>query len=390
MAAVGGIGGSIPRGPASNLRRNPAAPWRHLDLALVGATVAVAAMGVLMVYSATRSTVPQAGLASTTYLVRQGMFVAIGLGVMVLTTLVDYRRYRDIAPLAYGGCVLLLILVLSPLGTAVNGAQSWFAVGSFQLQPAEFAKLVSIVLLAALCSQGQHDHLPGRTVVLSLVTVGLPAGLILLQPDLGSALVFVAALAGVLFVGGIHVRHLAVMVLIAVLGAIYIFGYSSFLDDYQKDRISVFVDASAENDATFQVRQAQTAIGAGGLSGAGLFEGTQTKLRYVPYQQSDFIFTVVGEELGFMGAATLLLLYAAMAWRIWRAAVVARDMFGTLCCVGVLAMLLFQIFENMGMTMGIMPITGIPLPFMSYGGSSTIMMFAAMGLVLNVHTRRFS
>jgi rod shape determining protein RodA len=138
------------------------------------------------------------------------------------------------------------------------------------------------------------------------------------------------------------------------------------------------------------VRQAETAIGAGGVTGAGLFKGTQTKLRYVPYQQSDFIFTVVGEEFGFVGSAMLLLLYSVMVWRIWRAAAVARDMFGTLVCVGVLAMLLFQIFENMGMTMGIMPITGIPLPFLSYGGSSTIMMFAAMGLVLNVHTRRFS
>jgi rod shape determining protein RodA len=138
------------------------------------------------------------------------------------------------------------------------------------------------------------------------------------------------------------------------------------------------------------VKQAETAIGAGGVSGAGLFQGTQTKLRYVPYQQSDFIFTVVGEELGFVGSATLVLLYAVMAWRIWRAAAVARDTFGTLVCVGVLAMLLFHIFENMGMTMGIMPITGIPLPFMSYGGSATIMLFAAVGLVLNVHTRRFS
>jgi rod shape determining protein RodA len=380
---------SVPRSAAANFRRNPSSPWRHLDVLLIVATVMTATLGVLMVFSATRSTVGQAGLASTTYLVRQGTFVAIGAGVMVLVTLVDYRRYRDYAPFAYAGALLLLVAVLSPLGTSVNGAKSWFAFGSFQLQPAEFMKLVTVVLLAALCSQGS-GQLRGRAVLLAVAVVGVPAALILLQPDLGSALVFVIALAGVLFVGGVQARHLAVLVLLAAFGAIYIFGYSSYIQGYQRDRLTTFVSSGSKNDASFQVRQAETAIGAGGVTGAGLFQGTQTKLRYVPYQKSDFIFTVVGEELGFVGSAGLLILYSVMAWRIWRAAAVARDMFGTLVCVGVLAMLLFQVFENMGMTMGIMPITGIPLPFLSYGGSSTIMMFAAMGLVLNVHTRRFS
>jgi rod shape determining protein RodA len=342
-----------------------------------------------MVFSATRWTVNQAGLASTTYLVRQGIFVSIGVAVMAMTAFIDYRHYHGLALVLYAGGILLLLAVLSPLGTSVNGAQSWFAVGSFQLQPAEFMKLATIMVVAAVCSQGQGP-MAGRTVVLALAAVGLPSALILLQPDLGSALVFVASLAAVMFVAGIHVRHLAVLALIGAFGAIYIFGYSSYLDTYQRDRLTTFVSTNARNDASFQVRQAETAIGAGGVTGAGLFQGTQTKLKYVPYQQSDFIFTVVGEELGFVGSATLLVLYSAIAWRIWRAAAVARDMFGTLLCVGVLGMLLFQIFENMGMTMGIMPITGIPLPFMSYGGSSTIMMFAAIGLVLNVHTRRFA
>jgi rod shape determining protein RodA len=380
---------SVPRSAAANFRRNPSSPWRHLDLLLIAATVLTATLGVLMVFSATRSTVGQAGLASTTYLLRQGIFVAIGAGVMVLVTLVDYRRYRDYAPFAWAGGLLLLLAVLSPLGTSVNGAKSWFAFGSFQLQPAEFMKLVTVVLLAALCSQGS-GQLRGRAVLLAVAVVGVPAALILLQPDLGSALVFVIALAGVLFVGGVQARHLAVLVLLAAFGAIYIFGYSSYIQGYQRDRLTTFVSSGSKNDASFQVRQAETAIGAGGVTGAGLFQGTQTKLRYVPYQKSDFIFTVVGEELGFVGSAALLILYSLMAWRIWRAAAVARDMFGTLVCIGVLVMLLFQVFENMGMTMGIMPITGIPLPFLSYGGSSTIMMFAAMGLVLNVHTRRFS
>jgi rod shape determining protein RodA len=381
---------SVPRTPAANFNRNPGSPWRHLDLLLLGATIAVSFLGVLMVYSATRWTANQAGLASTSYLVKQGMFVTIGIAVMAVVALIDYRHYHALAPLLYFGSAFLLLAVLSPLGHEVNGARSWFAVGGFQLQPAEFMKLATIMVLAVLCSQGSGGPLEGKTVGLSLAAVGLPTGLILLQPDLGSALVFIAALAAVMFVAGIHVRHLVLLALIAAFGAIYLFGYSNYLDSYQRDRLTTFVSTNADNNASFQVRQAETAIGAGGVTGAGLFHGTQTKLKYVPYQQSDFIFTVVGEELGFVGSATLLVLYGAIAWRIWRAAAVARDMFGTLLCVGVLGMLLFQIFENMGMTMGIMPITGIPLPFMSYGGSSTIMLFAAIGLVLNVHTRRFA
>jgi len=163
------------------------------------------------------------------------------------------------------------------------------------------------------------------------------------------------------------------------------------IEDYQRERLTAFLDQEGDlQRSTYNLDQSRTAIGAGGLTGAGLFEGTQTNLSYVPEQETDFIFTVVGEELGFLGAATLLLMYAIVVWRTWRSAQLARDLFGTLICIGVLAMLVFQIFENVGMTMGIMPITGIPLPLMSYGGSSTLATFAAMGLVLNVHMRRFS
>jgi rod shape determining protein RodA len=375
---------SLPKGPMANFNRNPASPWRHLDLLLIAATAAVAALGVLMVYSATKN------VSGTSYLAKQGMFVLLGVGVMVVMAVVDYRHFRDMAPALYGAGIVLLLAVLSPLGTTVNGAQSWFAVGGFQIQPAEFMKLATVILIAAIIATTTSHPLEGRTTFLCLGLGVVPIGLILLQPDLGSALVFVAATGAVVFVGGMHTRQLAVLALAGALGAIYVFGYSSILDDYQRDRLTTFVAADAQNSASFQVRQAETAIGAGGVTGAGLFQGTQTKLNYVPYQKSDFIFTVVGEELGFAGSATLLLLYGVIAWRIWRAAVVARDMFGTLVCVGVLAIFLFQVFENMGMAMGIMPVTGIPLPFLSYGGSSTITMFAAVGLVLNVHTRRFS
>ena len=343
-----------------------------------------------MVYSATRSTVPQAGVgASTTYLVRQAIFVSIGAAVMVGVAFIDYGRFRDVAPAFYAGAIFLLLAVLSPLGTTVNGAKSWFAVGSFELQPAEFAKIAVIVVLAGLGAT-QRDRLETNRLLVALVLVGIPAGLIMLQPDVGSTMVFGAITLGMLVIAGATPRHLVILFLIATIGIIGVF-QGGFIKSYQRDRLTYFANSGdKKSSAAYNAQQAETAIGAGGFTGAGLFHGTQTKLRYVPYQQSDFIFTVVGEELGFVGSATLLLLYAAMAWRIWRAANVARDPFGTLLCVGVLSMLLFQVFENVGMTMGIMPITGIPLPFLSYGGSSTIAEFAAIGIVLNVHTRRFS
>jgi rod shape determining protein RodA len=372
---------SVPRTAAANMRQNPASPWRHLDLVLVGAVIVTSCLGVVMVYSATK------GTEGTTYLARQLAFVVIGIAAMGAATLVDYRRFRDFAPMLYLGCLALLFGVLSPLGTEVNGSQSWFAVGPFQLQPAEFTKLATVLLVAGLCS-GSKSVMDVRMLFAVLLTVAVPAGLIMLQPDLGSTMVFGAILLGMLVVAGVSPRHLAVLGLVAVVGMIAVFQFG-FLEEYQKDRLTYFA-SQTKTEASYNAEQAETAIGAGGLTGAGLFQGLQTKAGYVPYQQSDFIFTVVGEELGFIGSATLLLLYCVIAWRIWRAAAVARDMFGTLLCVGVLAMLLFQIFENMGMTMGIMPITGIPLPFLSYGGSSTIMVFIAIGLVVNVHTRRFS
>jgi rod shape determining protein RodA len=380
---------SVPRGnPAASLRRNPASPWRHLDVSLVGATLALAGLGALMVYSATRTTAGQAGLGSTAFLTRQLAFVILGCVAMAGTAAFDYRRFRELAPVAYIGTIVLLLGVLSPLGTEVNGAQSWFSFGSFQLQPAEFAKLAVIVTLAAVCAEA-NSRLAASQLVQCLVLFGVPAGLIMLQPDLGSTMVFVVVLTAMLLVGGASLRQLAVLGLLAVVAVVAVFQLG-IVKQYQRDRILNFADPATETSAAHNATQARIAISAGGLTGAGLFKGTQTKLRYVPEQQTDFIFTVVGEELGFLGAVTLLLLYGVMAWRIWRAAALARDPFGTMLCVGVLALVIFQVFENMGMAMGIMPITGLPLPFLSYGGSSTITMFAAIGLVLNVHTRRFS
>jgi rod shape determining protein RodA len=377
------------RGLGAVLRRDPSAPWRHLDWPLLGAALAAAGLGCLMVFSATRTGLADAGGDPYAQLKRQAGFLVLGLVVMAVVVAVDYRSYRDFAAFAYLTSLGLLVLVLTPLGTEVNAAQSWFQLGTFQLQPAELAKLALIVMLAATCSSGRSPLTRQRFVV-SAAIAGLPAALVLLQPDMGSMLVLVAVFLGVMVVAGARPRHLAALVVAGILGVMAMFHFGQ-VDDYQRERLTDFARSGedAVGESGFQGEQAETAIGAGGLFGAGLFEGTQTKLGFVPEQQTDFIFTVVGEELGFVGSATLVVLYGVIIWRIWRTALLAKDSFGTLVCAGVLAMLLFQVFENMGMSMGIMPITGLPLPLLSYGGSSMLTTCAALGLVLNVHMRRF-
>lgn len=374
---------------AGRLGSNPAAAWRHLDFALVGCLLAISAIGTLMVYSATRGPGPDA--YDSSFLKKQALFVAIGFVVMVVTSMVDYRRVRDYAPVFYVGVIALLVLVVTPLGSTQKGAQARFDIGPFQLQPSEPMKLALIVGLAAVVANFRSD-LDLRRLGVVLAIAGAPLALIMLQPDLGTALVLVSITAGVLTVGGAQTKHLVALVAIGVLGTAFILN-SDMLADYQRDRLTTFLDQGSGEAAraeAYNLEQSKIAIGAGGGFGQGLFDGPQTRLGNVPEQHTDFIFTAVGEELGFAGAGTLLALFAIVSWRIWRTAQLARDDLGTLICVGVLCMLLFQIFENVGMTMGIMPITGIPLPFVSYGGSSTLAAFAAVGLVMNVHSRRFS
>jgi rod shape determining protein RodA len=377
-------------GALGRLSRNPAAPWRHIDLVLVGCIAAVGALGCLMVFSATRGRDPSS--FNTGFLSRQLLFVAVGAVAMLVTASIDYRRYRELAPVIYVGVLALLVLVMSGLGSSRKGTQGWFELGPFQLQPSELAKVAVILVLASVIAQF-NSNLDAVRLGALLALAAVPMALILLQPDLGTALVFIAVCMGMLLVGGAQVRHIVALTLVGVVGVGMVLN-SGMLETYQQCRLTSFLetpDAECEaRDASYNQDQAKTAIGSGAVFGTGLFQGTQTRLDVVPEQHTDFIFTAVGEELGFVGSATLLLLLSIIAWRIWRTAQLARDPLGTLICVGVLSMFVFQVFENVGMTMGIMPITGIPLPFMSYGGSSTLAAFVAMGLVLNVHMRRFS
>ncbi len=359
--------------------RDLTAPWRHVDVVLAVVVGLIVVMGTAMVFSATRNLSGGAG-----YMMRQGLFVALGVGLMTALALVDYRRIADWWHVIYGVSLVGMAGIFTPLGAVVNGTKGWYRFGPFSLQPAEFAKLGVIIAVAAYLSQVERVDLRRLGVALGLFAV--PTAMTLLQPDLGSALVFIVIAIGMLVVGGVRMRHLLVLV---VLGLVAVFGIlnSGTLDDYQKDRLTSFVTPDGQS---YNVEQAQQAIGSGGLTGYGFTNGPQTRGGYVPEQETDFIFTVAGEELGFVGAGALVVLLGLLVWRVWRVAQLASDQLGTLICVGIMSMLLFHIFENIGMTLGIMPVTGIPLPFVSYGGSSLMTSFAAVGLVQSVHMHRYS
>jgi rod shape determining protein RodA len=366
------------------------APWRHLDPTVVLAAVALTVLGLAAIYSSTFAGLRAQELAEGSIMRRQLLNLGLGLAVMVVAMVVDYRRLQAWAGVVFGAVVLALGLVLTPLGSATNGAQSWFELGAYQLQPSEYAKVGMIVTLAAVF--GSRREAPGpRRLAAGLGAMALVCGEILLQPDFGTFMVFVAILFGVLLVSGVQLRWLLVLALVGMVGTVGMFKLN-VLREYQKERLTAFIDPSADDGGqgfTYNSRQALIAIGSGGVTGKGYLRGTQTNLQYVPEQKTDFIFTVIGEELGFTGAMGLLALLGLLLWRGLRIAAVARDPFGALLAAGAVTMLAFQAFVNIGMTIGIMPITGIPLPFVSYGGSSLVATFLAVGLLENVHMRRF-
>ena len=366
------------------------APWRHVDPTLALAACALTVLGLAAIYSSTFSSLRAQGLPEGLIMRRQLLNLGLGLAGMVAMALVDYRRLLAWAPVVYGAVVVILGLVLTRLGSATNAAQSWFNLGPYQVQPSEYAKVAMIVVLAAVF--GSRREPPGlRQLALGLAAMAVVCVLILLQPDFGTFMVFVPILFGVLLVGGVPLRWLLVLALVGSVGVVGMFKLN-MLKEYQKDRLTAFIDPTADPEGrgyTYNARQALIAIGSGGVTGKGYLRGTQTNLQYVPEQKTDFIFTVVGEELGFAGAMVLLGLLGLLAWRGLRIAAVARDPFGALIAAGVVSMLVFQAFVNIGMTIGIMPITGIPLPFVSYGGSSLVASFLAVGLLENVHMRRY-
>jgi len=362
------------------------------DWILVVATLIVSVVGVVMVYTATRGPLLAQGDDTRTFLKKQGLFVVLGFITMVVVAVFDYRRLEPLATLAYWLIVLALIGVFV-VGSSAQGAARWFSVGPLQLQPSEFAVLALILAVASYCARRDADGLAWRDVFRLLIMAGIPIVLVLLQPDLGTAIIMVIVLLVMLAVAGLPIRILVMLLLgTALVALVAIKG--GFLHHYQIARLTTFLNPSAHStnpyvqSTIYNEQQAKIAIGSGGMFGSGIGHGVQTNLGYVPEQQTDFIFTAVAEQLGFIGSVGLLSLLGVIAWRVLHAAVVARDIFGRLICAGLFAFIAFSVFQNAGMTMGIMPITGIPLPFVSYGGTAVLVFFSAVGLALSVGARR--
>ena len=362
----------------------------RLDRLLLGAVLALLVMSSLLVWSATSSRVDLTGGDSTAFLRKQLVNIVIGLVLLAVVTVTDHRWVRIIAPLVYLASVGGLVLVLT-MGSTINGSQSWLRLGGLSIQPSEFAKLAVVVgmaLVLAERSEGRRrPYVGGADVSLMLAVAAVPAVLILVQPDLGTMLVLSATVFGVLAASGARRRWLFLLVGGAA-GAAFAAVSAGVLRAYQVDRFLAFVDPSLDpRGAGYNVEQARIAIGNGGLLGQGLFDGSQTRAGFVPEQQTDFVFTVAGEELGLLGAGVLIALLCVV---IWRALVIARradDVFGRVCAAGIACWFGFQAFQNIGMCLGIMPVTGVPLPFVSYGGSSMFASMLAVGLLLNISRR---
>jgi rod shape determining protein RodA len=366
-------------------------PLRHVDLVLLAVTGTLIVVGFFLLYAATSQTLRQDGLDPFLRVNKQVVTAAIGLGLMILIASFDYRFLKVYAAFIYAGVVLSLVLVRVPfLGSSAAGAQRWFELPGLQVTPSEFAKLGLIVMLAASLAELKRSvPTVGDVIRLCLVAI-VPLILVFTQPDIGTSIVMVAIAAGMFLVAGVSGRQLAALVVtcVVLIAAAFQLGV---VKDYQLDRIRAFLDReNTPADVRYNLDQAEIAVGSGGLFGQGYLQGRQTTLDYVPEQHTDFIFTVVGEEFGFLGALLVLLLYALLLWRAIRIAFLSKDPFGTFLAAGVAVMFAIQMFVNIGMVIGIMPITGIPLPFLSYGGSSMLASCLGLGILLNVHMRRFT
>ena len=361
---------------------------RRIDPVLGAAAIALALTGLAMIYSATNKTLTTLNENPGFYLKKQAVYLVVGLVAMAAAAIVDYRVAKVYAPFIYVGCVGLLLLVQTPLGRVAKGAQRAFQVGGFQLSPSLFTRLGLIAMLAAYLSEIKGE-LDLRHVIRATSIAAVPMLLVFIQPDIGTTIILSAILVALLVASGAGAKYLAVL---AVVGSLAIFGAFQLhiIKDYQVQRITSFLDPQSDAlRAGYNKQQAEIAIGSGGLIGKGYLHGTQTNLDYVPEQHTDFIFTVVGEELGFLrGTVPLLLLFGILLWRAFRIALLSKDPFGTFVAAGVFAMIAIQVFVNVGMTIGIMPITGIPLPFISYGGSALIADFIGIGLLQGIHLRR--
>jgi rod shape determining protein RodA len=367
-------------------------PIRHVDWVLLLLTVALTVVGLVLLHSISATT-PDEAAFWLVRVIKQGATAGFGLLIVVLIASFDYRFFKVYAGFIYLAALAALVLVKIPgIGaTDPSGvAQRWFAIAGLQITPSEITKVCAIVMLAAILSEIRTPEPALVDLARVLAVAAVPLVLVFLQPDIGTSIVLAAIAVGMLIVAGTRLKHLLILTAtgMVLIGLAFQVGV---IQDFQRQRLTAFLDrANAPEDAKYNLDQSLIAVGSGGLLGRGYLKGTQTNLDYVPRQHTDFIFTVAGEEFGFVGAMFVLLLYALILWRAIRIATLSKDPFGTLVAAGIASMFAIQMFVNIGMVIGIMPITGIPLPFLSYGGSSILVSFAAIGMLESIHMRRFS
>ncbi|EGX59288.1 cell division membrane protein [Streptomyces zinciresistens K42] len=366
---------------------------RRLDWPMLLAALALSMLGSLLVYSATRNRTELNQGDPYYFLIRHVLNTGIGLTLMIGTLWLGHRTLRGAVPILYGFSLLLTLLVLTPLGSTINGAHSWIKLpGGFSLQPSEFVKVTIILgmamLLAARVDAGDKPYPDHRTVLQALGLAAVPMLIVLLMPDLGSVMVMVVIVLGVLLASGSSNRWVFGLIGTGTIGALTVWQLG-ILDDYQIARFAAFANPELDPAGVgYNTNQARIAIGSGGLTGSGLFKGSQTTGQFVPEQQTDFVFTVAGEELGFIGGGLIIVLIGVILWRACRIARETTELYGTIVAAGIVAWFAFQAFENIGMTLGIMPVTGLPLPFVSYGGSSMFAVWVAVGLLQSIRVQR--
>jgi rod shape determining protein RodA len=395
----GGFGSSLGRRRGAGARLRGLAqrafarksPLRHLDWILLAAVLALSLIGTLLVWAATEPGLQKAGDDTRTYLMKQLLNIALGLAFMVAVALLDYRKLRLYAPVLYGVSCLGLLIVLTPLGSIVNGAYSWISLpGGFQIEPSEYAKLSIILISAMLLGElRQGDQRPRlRTAGIALALAAVPTVLVEAEPDLGVVILMLALIIGLIALSGVRLYWLGAGLGAAALAVVAVINLH-LIRAYQLDRLTAFLHPSADPQGSgYSAAQAKIAIGSGGLLGQGLFHGQLVSGNFVPEQHTDFIFAVAGEELGFVGCVVIIALLALVLLRALRIAARADDQFGMLVAAGVAIWFGVQSFVNIGMTMGIMPVTGLPLPFVSYGGSAIFADMIAVGALQAVYRHR--
>ena len=366
---------------------------RRLDWPILLSATALSLIGTALVYSATRGRTEINQGDPHYFLYRHLLNTGIGFALMVGTVWIGHRALRNIVPILYGLSIFGVLLVLTPLGATINGNRNWIVFGGgFSLQPSEFTKVAIVLgmamLLAARVDAGDKEHPDHRTVAQALGLAAVPIAIVLLMPDLGSVMVMVITVLGVLLASGASNRWILGLLGAGVVGAIAVWQLH-ILDEYQINRFAAFANPALDPSGVgYNTSQARIAIGSGGLTGEGLFHGAQTTGQFVPEQQTDFVFSVAGEELGFVGAGLIIVLLGVILWRACRIARETTELYGTIVAAGIIAWFVFQSFENIGMNLGIMPVAGIPLPFVSYGGSSMFAVWVAVGLLQSIRVQR--